>query len=538
MPDAKFSTEDILAAYARLGNKAAVARELGCSRSIVSERLSKSGLDDKPMVSGRKDTIPVEKREIPPAGVVYRYILTCAQNNTRLHQPAWRALTALAKHYDAEIMVSRFTYNKGAFSSVKNVKPGQAAAEDDHDSLWFASEIQPHVCDKRVQLARGLVFCGEMNILPTAVNPLAGFESYTGRLSGIFPHTKIALRSVASAKYEATKFNYTTGTVTQRNYVQRTSGLKAESHHSYGALLVEVDSDGDFYVRQLEVDSKGELYDLDLKVTNKGRVVKSSRVEAINWGDVHATTLEEQAKKDFWGKGGMIDVLRPRFQFMHDLVDVRACDHHSRNNPHAKFARYVDEVDHATDDIESTAGFLCYADRKGCKTVVVNSNHDDWIKRWLREADYRNDPPNAIFFLEAQLEVYRHIEAKKPFDVVEWSLRRYGCPEGVQFLALDESFIICRGKDGGIECGHHGHNGINGGRGSAAAFSRTGRRTNTGHSHSAEIKDSAWVAGVAAALDQGYNKGLSSWSQSHIITQPNGMRQMVTYWNGKWRANG
>ncbi len=528
-----FPDEVIQEAFERLGSKAAVARELGCSRSTISERLSAG----TPILSGRKNTLPVERRIVPPKGKISRYILTSAQNNTQIHAPTWKALRVLADHYCAEILVSRFTYNKSAYSTSKNTKPGTSRNRDDCTEMWYAPEIKSYVCDRRVQLAPGLVFCGEMNILPTAIDPLSGFGSYTGRKSGIFPHTKIAMRSVASAKHEPTKFNWTTGTITQRNYLQRTAGLKAEWHHCYGAVLVEVDSSGDWFVRQLQVDDRGELYDLDLKVTNRGRIVKNVRVEAISWGDAHVTRMEKAVAETLWGEGGMIDTLRPKVQFMHDLVDIRACDHHSRNNPHARFSRYIEGNDNAVADIIDTVDFVKHADRSWCDMVVVNSNHDDWIQRWLREADYRTDPPNAVFFLEAQLEVYRHIESGEKFDVVGWAMRKCGCSNGIRFLELDESYVICKSRNDGIECGHHGHNGINGARGSARAFSRTGRRTNTGHTHSAEIIDGNWVAGVTAALDQGYNKGLSSWSQSSIVTHPNGKRQMVTLWNGKWRAS-
>jgi hypothetical protein len=33
-----------------------------------------------------------------------------------------------------------------------------------------------------------------------------------------------------------------------------------------------------------------------------------------------------------------------------------------------------------------------------------------------------------------------------------------------------------------------------------------------------------------------YNKGMSSWSHSHIITYENGKRAMLTVRNGKYRA--
>jgi hypothetical protein len=79
-----------------------------------------------------------------------------------------------------------------------------------------------------------------MNILPTANDPLEGLETYSQRKSAIFPHAKMAMRSVATMKHEGTKLNFTTGTVTQMNYIQKKAGLVGEHHHVYGAVLVEV----------------------------------------------------------------------------------------------------------------------------------------------------------------------------------------------------------------------------------------------------------------------------------------------------------
>ena len=67
-------------------------------------------------------------------------------------------------------------------------------------------------------------------------------------------------------------------------------------------------------------------------------------------------------------------------------------------------------------------------------------------------------------------------------------------------------------------------------------FARMGRKSNTGHSHSAGIYDGAYRAGVTGSLDQGYNVGPSSWSHSHIVTYPNGKRTIVTVKENAWRA--
>src|SRR5690606_27759208 len=102
--------------------------------------------------------------------------------------------------------------------------------------------------------------------------------------------------------------------------------------------------------------------------------------------------------------------------------------------------------------------------------------------------------------------------------------------EGVRFLREDESFVVVD-----IEKGMHGHLGANGARGTPKTFTRAGAKSTTGHTHTAQIIDGAYVAGTTSKMDMGYNKGLSSWSHSHVVTLPNGKRQVITMHNGKWR---
>ena len=488
---------------------------------------------DRPIKAGKVEARQAVRLRTPSTGV-RRYILTSAQNNTPVYKDCWYNLRAMAEHYGARLMVGRFTYDKSSYGD-KSVKPGTSKASD-YDDLWYDPEVLPFVSDERMELAPGLIWCGELNILPTAVNPLSGLEAYNGRASGIFPHATFAMDSVASGKHEATKINYTTGTVTQRNYIQKKAGLKAEHAHGYGALLVEVTADGSWFVRQLMATPDGSIRDLDL-LARGGFVTEGHRVEAITWGDVHARMLDPTVRDLSWGSGGMLETLKPRFQFVHDVLDFRARNHHEVKNGLRMFSRHTSSSESVEDEVREAGALLDSISRDWCETIVVDSNHDRAMERWVVETDYRKDPVNAIYYLESALACHNAVRGDlDDFHLLEWAIRRSGHGLTARFLREDESFVVCRDQAGGIECGMHGHLGPNGMRGSIVAFGRMGRRANVGHAHSAAIYRGVFQAGTSSLLDLGYNKGPSSWSHSHVITYPEATRSIVTMWNGRWRA--
>lgn len=522
-------------AFQRIGTISGTARATNTDRGTVRKYLKEAGLySDRPMFAGRINEREVTTLPLPKKNEVNRFILTCLQNNTPVNQRVWDNLRELADFYEATIYVGTFTYNKSSYGP-KAVKRGTKTSAD-NEELWYDPQAEPFINDGSVELAPGLVWCGEMNILPTAVRPLEGLEVYTARKSGIIPHVKVQMASVASSKFESTKFNYTTGTVGKRNYLQRKAGLKAEFHHSYGGLLVEVDHLGDWFVRQIIADDNGVMHDLGLKIDANGELTEDNRVQAITWGDIHQAEIEPMVEELAWGNQGMIDILQPKLQVMHDLLDFRARNGHTArlNLIHDRFAAFIKGQDSVEDEVQEMAKFLDKTSRDWCQTLIVDSNHNSFMLEWLRVGDYRRDPINAIYFLEAQLQVYKSIAAnpEKATNLIRWAAEQFlGQRDNLKFLDEDESFI-----DGGIEYGLHGHRGPNGSRGTPTNLARMGHKMNRGHEHSAGIFEGVYTAGVSGKLDQGYNVGPSSWSHSHIITYPNGKRAIVTMWNNKWRA--
>ena len=500
-----------------------------------------------PPIAGR-----VQARVTPEAkrktGIT-RFLLTCAQNNTEVHEKLWENLKAMANHYNAEIFIARTVYNKFATASDMDKKliiGSHPTSKQKRDYHWD-DRLTPYFYDDRLELAPGLVWCGETNIMPTAANPLTGFENYTGRASAIVPHPRIAMRSVSTHPSEGTKLLYTTGTLTLRNYIQRKAGQMAEFHHCYGALLVEVDAEGNWFCRQVNGDSDGVIHDWDVRVAD-GVVTTGNHIEAITWGDIHVAYGDPMAYNLAWGKGGILDQLQPKYQFLHDLIDFRARNPHNiKRGLHLQaFVEHTLGHRSVNKEMHQTADFLQRTLRSFCETLVVDSNHDNFLVEWLaKTGDFRKDPTNAVYFLKAAHWLWSQTELfSKPPNMTYWAMKnailsisptlKKSWP--LRFLNEDESFIICPEAGGGIECGLHGHEKFNGARGGPRAFSKMGRKVNAGHVHSTGIWDGAYFSGIMGSLDQGYNDGLGSWSQSNILTYPNGKRAIQTIYKGKARA--
>lgn len=526
----------IIGSYKTTGEFAATARALNCDRKTVRKVITAWRFEGEAPAAPPEP--PAEFRSklrlsLPRPAGHRRFILTSAQNNTRLHEGLWANLTAYAAHLDARLIVGRFIYRKDAMGQEGQEKAPDRKAEK---KVEWDARLLPHCLDERLSLADDLVWCGEMNILPTAERPLTGLDNYTGIRSSVFPHPKVAMESVATSKHEPAKFLYTTGAVTEPNYIKRKAGLKAEFHHVIGALVVEIDEQGDWFTRQINAESDGTFYDLNARVSN-GKITEGHSVEAINWGDIHVHHLEDWMKELCWGRDGIIDRLRPRYQFMHDTLDFQARSHHDVKDPHEMFEKYVKGKDNVEEELKQVVQFIRDTARGYCETVIVESNHDNAYLRWVKEASHKNDPPNALFLLRSQLRSYEAMERREEgFHLFGWALRELGLKEHAVFLDEDDSFIICKDSGDGIEQALHGHRGPNGSRGSASGFKRMGRRMTIGHGHAGYIMDGVYAAPVLGALDQGYNIGPSNWSQGLVVTYENAKRAQITIRNRKWRA--
>lgn len=538
-----------VAAYKKHGKEREAAEALGQSHGWIQRRLRRARkLGRLVEPGGRVEVFQSKQAPLPGKGRKAVYILTSAQDRTRLHRECWDNLLALAEHDHAKIMVSTFKYNKDAQGQRAQAKFETREAEL---AALYPVEIRPYICDHRVDLAPNLVWCGELNVLPTAESPLSGLESYTYRKSTIVPHPKLELRSVPAMKGEGVKLLYTTGCVTQRNYIKRKVGYKAESYHSYGALIVEIDHDGFWWCRQLQLGPDGAIYDLERKVKN-GKVTTGHRVYDVCWGDIHCAKIDVKVADLSWGHHprSILETLRPRMQHVHDLLDFSGRSHHTRKDPHAVFASWLRGNWLMSKELAHT-GKVVFEDvaREWCETIVVNSNHDRHMDRFLKEMDWREDPANAELILGLNAVILKRIRegTEKNLCLLEHALKWYADrnhPEvyqhdrkmNVRFLREDESHVILPDIDGGIECGLHGDRGANGAKGTINGIAKIDRKVNGADKHAQAIVNHAYFCGTNGELDQGWNHGLSSWSVADTVTYDNGTRAIIAPYAGKWRG--
>lgn len=465
---------------------------------------------------------------------IERWLLTAAQDETEVHMPFWRNLNAYAEHIGAEVMVGGFTYNKSLF--------------EDHAarSGAFAEVVRPFIVHDDRMLGP-LMFAGRMNILPTATRPLSGLDGYSRGAWAVFPHAKAQLVSVPSLPGRHPAMIMTTGCCTVPNYIEKKAGLKAEFHHQIGAIIVELDDHGRLFCRQIGTSGDGNFQDLDA-IVRDGQVTLGNRIEQATWGDIHIPKLDPVVARTIWGFDNdsgeivttdtLVHTLKPATQAFHDLFDHQARNHHRRADPHFAAIMVANGSDKVEAEMRLTARFLRAATFNWSKSVVVASNHNDALQRWLREADPRTDPVNARYWCELNAEIYRRIEAQdREFDIFAHALQRFDPAAfgDVAFVPRNGSYLVCQ-QAGGIEIALHGDEGPNGARGSALNMNKMAVRINRGHEHSASIVDGVFTSGLCGLMDQGYNSGPSSWSHTQILTYANAKRTLVTIIDGKWRA--
>jgi len=457
------------------------------------------------------------------------YIVTSAQNATPVHENFLKCLENYAQINDAQIMVIPYRYRNP--TSIWNFN------NTDHE--WWDSKLKNYTLENHIKLNDHLRVMAQISIQPTATRPLSGFDHVTGQDSAIFGHPSIEQKTIPTPAQKLPKILTSTGAVTTPNYTDSKAGHKGEFNHCLAAVVVEIEGDR-FYIRHVHGDRHtGAFYDKDTLYTIEG-AENGHRVAALVTGDIHAEFHDPSVEAaTYTDKNSIMNVLNPEVWVLHDLEDFYRRNHHHRGNDIIAFGKHHYGRNNVEDGLQISADFVDRHSRKNMVNLIVKSNHDEALDRWLGEADPKSDPENAVLYHYLKYHQYKSVRMSrtgfKSFDPFKfWCENPESRPglrniENTHFLERDESFVIA-----GIEIGFHGDKGPNGARGSINNFSKIGPKTIIGHSHSPGIFHGTYQVGVSAYTDLEYASGPSSWMQTHCVVYPDGSRTLIHIVKGKW----
>ena len=483
------------------------------------------------------------------------FVITAAQNATPVHEGFWNSLIRYCEHRGAELLIGQIRYKNATSVWTESQKDAEwwldppappydirseeyrRLTEEEYNAKMYPR--RKYLWNVRRKLNDNLVLLGDIRTQPTAVTPLQGFESITHRESGILPHTKVQLKTIATLAGQLPKILTTTGAVTVRNYTDSKAGKLGEFHHTLGAVVVEVQGPKIFHLRQINADGEtGAFYDIpDGELTYyqpSGWGKSSKRPLGIALGDIHLRNADPKALRATTAE--ILEQLDPEEVILHDVQDGETVNHHSEKDPFVGTARSYSQRDVVEKETMECFDFIAGLSRTR-RVVVAPSNHHDWLHGWIKFSDWRQlSPKNRAFYLRTALLLQQAAQGLTPDQAerlnafIELAKIRFRKTDTVKILDYDESHRLAD-----IECGLHGHLGPNGARGTARNYARIGVKTIAGDCHSPEIFEGAWRAGTLSLLKRGYNKGPSGWLNTNVLVYPNGKRTMINVINGSWR---
>jgi hypothetical protein len=388
-------------------------------------------------------------------------------------------------------------------------------------------EISPDLSDFRVvfkdtYINKNLCLCA-IKVSAKQINPLTGLDRLTVKrqASIIVASPKVFLRYIPNMHYDIPPALMTTGAVTVNNYdtdkymSKRTSAL-AEEDHAYGAVIVEVENDKIFHFRHVRASSYNSVTDLGIDYLSDGSVQPMNSSVMI-MGDshtgyhdkeLHLSTMEAALKTG-------VDTV-----FLHDVFNGTSITHHDVGKGITRAIKARENKLGLADECVAVRNYINNIQLHGMEVFVVKSNHDNHLLRYLEDGRYIHDPKNY------ELSVILAAAAVRGHDPLQYAIEEelnYK-DEHVHWLEEDKSCQVY-----GVECSMHGDRGSNGSKGSLQVFEKGLGNCVTAHTHSAAIIRDAFCVGTVGVMNQGYNRGLSSWTRTCCLIYKNGTKQLINF---------
>ena len=395
-----------------------------------------------------------------------KYIITSCTSNSKIDEDFLDCLEKLAKDNDAQIIVIPSKYKNPD-------KP------HNKDYTW-PERVKQYTLNKKLKLSSKLLIANTQ-ISPTSVHPLRGKKANAGTRSAVYGHPQISLKTIPTPSNELSKMILTTGTLSKRDYSWSDIGEKADFYHCFGAVYIHMDG-SNFHPLHINWNEKKKSFYFLNKEYSKDRTIKSNNVPALIQGDSHAVWGDKKLLKS---RRRLMDFINPEILVWHDLHDHKYQSHHATTFEKIRMAKSNQFL--VEKELEMSVK-LVNDFGKGRKNLIIGSNHNDHLDKWIMRHDDRHDPHNAPFVWKLKSLV---IDKNKPaFEAwIEDKLE-----VDFDFPSRAKAYMIK-----GIDVSQHGDVGGNGSKGSANAIANFQNKTVIGHSHCLTedhqilIKDRGWI---------------------------------------------
>lgn len=443
-----------------------------------------------------------------------RFVVTTAVVEKPLHLEFYQALKNYCQRNNALLLIlpcqdvaNRSTHNDWTLAPELH---GERIIFDDLtlNSKIFISSIGQSA--KQINPTTGLGRIGQKNGSMIISSPKQALEYIQVTNKRKIPRALMSTGAITKNDYRTDK------------YMSRRTSYIAENDHVIGALVVEIADSKKFFFRQIQADPKtGSFADCGIKYLANGKV-EEYLPQAIVLGDYHAGETDPVVKRV---TKEIIMATKPQDLILHDLFDGKSISHHDMGKPLVKAKKAMlnllslqNEVRFMNKELDEVSEWV------DGSTIIVKSNHDEVLQRYLVEGRYVKDDNNHYYALDL---AKKYLEGKDPLQYASETVEGLKNRERIIWLQREEEYMIAN-----VECGSHGDGwGV-----SMQSLEKALGNAVVGHSHTAGIWRGIFRVGTSTKLQQDYNiGGLSSWTHTHCLVYPNGQRQLINIINGEWR---
>lgn len=433
------------------------------------------------------------------------FVITTAVTGDEVQESALLSLKTYCKKFDAKLII--------------HVAKGSSALGQTLDPLLKNESI----CLEDLTLNTNIKVVSLFQS-GTKTDPTSGGISRTGKRDSsiILASPKQRLMYTATGIDKLPHATMGTGAITLPSYdTKKMGGYVADYDHVMGAVVIEVVDKERFHFRQIQFDKKGNLVDLGTYI--QGNKVSFMAPEAMVLGDWHAGKTDKAVRKASFD---ITKALKIKKWILHDIFDGDSISHHDQGKLLLLAKKAMTARLNLKKELTILAFDIMEMISKVSEIVVVKSNHDEHLERYLDEGRFIKHPYNIELSLELATAMLSGLNPVKYFCSTQIAKKYFN---RVKWLDRDESYKVA-----GIECGAHGDKGGNGSRGSIGSMEKAFGPCVFGHAHTPQILREAWCVGTSTETYADYGAGPSSWMNTHCLIYPNGMRQMINCIEGKF----